>query len=180
NGVSPNFRDGDHNCKWTFEENKLFENGIAQFDPGDPDFFEQIAATLPRKTIRQVEIHFQALIEEVGMIESGLVPLPSYKDDEDKGDWRSISRKSVVTRTPAQVASHAQKYFIRLQNSTTTQRNNNASSTISSASIIKNNKNSNSTPPSSSSSAANIGEPMAATTVMTTASPSTSMPTNAS
>ncbi|KAM0945281.1 putative transcription factor MYB-HB-like family [Dioscorea sansibarensis] len=31
-----------------------------------------------------------------------------------KGDWRSISRNCVVTRTPTQVASHAQKYFIRL------------------------------------------------------------------
>ncbi|KAL4576732.1 hypothetical protein LXL04_012831 [Taraxacum kok-saghyz] len=30
-----------------------------------------------------------------------------------KGDWRSISRISVVTRSPAQVASHAQKYFLR-------------------------------------------------------------------
>ncbi|KAA8539122.1 hypothetical protein F0562_025814 [Nyssa sinensis] len=30
-----------------------------------------------------------------------------------KGDWRSISRKVVVTRTPTQVASHAQKYFLR-------------------------------------------------------------------
>ncbi|CAL0320828.1 unnamed protein product [Lupinus luteus] len=30
-----------------------------------------------------------------------------------KGDWRSISRNVVVTRTPTQVASHAQKYFIR-------------------------------------------------------------------
>ncbi|KAJ9540058.1 hypothetical protein OSB04_026564 [Centaurea solstitialis] len=30
-----------------------------------------------------------------------------------KGDWRSISRHSVVTRTPTQVASHAQKYFLR-------------------------------------------------------------------
>ena len=30
-----------------------------------------------------------------------------------KGDWRSISRESVKTRTPAQVASHAQKYFLR-------------------------------------------------------------------
>ncbi|XP_047340104.1 transcription factor DIVARICATA-like [Impatiens glandulifera] len=30
-----------------------------------------------------------------------------------KGDWRSIARKSVVTRTAAQVASHAQKYFAR-------------------------------------------------------------------
>ncbi|OIV90951.1 hypothetical protein TanjilG_16911 [Lupinus angustifolius] len=33
-----------------------------------------------------------------------------------KGDWRSISRNAVVTRTPTQVASHAQKYFLR-QNS---------------------------------------------------------------
>ncbi|KAI3914708.1 hypothetical protein MKW92_021882 [Papaver armeniacum] len=28
-----------------------------------------------------------------------------------KGDWRSISRFCVVSRTPTQVASHAQKYF---------------------------------------------------------------------
>ncbi|CAL9059387.1 unnamed protein product [Musa banksii] len=31
-----------------------------------------------------------------------------------KGDWRNISRNFVMTRTPTQVASHAQKYFIRL------------------------------------------------------------------
>jgi len=31
-----------------------------------------------------------------------------------KGDWRNISRNFVMTRTPTQVASHAQKYFLRL------------------------------------------------------------------
>ena len=30
-----------------------------------------------------------------------------------KGDWRNISRQCVITRNPAQVASQAQKYFIR-------------------------------------------------------------------
>lgn len=33
-----------------------------------------------------------------------------------KGDWRGISRHYVQTRTPTQVASHAQKYFIRQNN----------------------------------------------------------------
>ncbi|BAB89985.1 putative MCB2 protein [Oryza sativa Japonica Group] len=30
-----------------------------------------------------------------------------------KGDWRGISRSYVTTRTPTQVASHAQKFFLR-------------------------------------------------------------------
>ncbi|KAL6123407.1 hypothetical protein ACLB2K_075929 [Fragaria x ananassa] len=30
-----------------------------------------------------------------------------------KGDWRGIARNFVTTRTPTQVASHAQKYFLR-------------------------------------------------------------------
>uniref|UniRef100_A0A0D9WH19 HTH myb-type domain-containing protein n=1 Tax=Leersia perrieri TaxID=77586 RepID=A0A0D9WH19_9ORYZ len=33
-----------------------------------------------------------------------------------RGDWRNISRWSVKTRTPTQVASHAQKFFIRQAN----------------------------------------------------------------
>ncbi|KAH6556820.1 hypothetical protein KP509_1Z153100 [Ceratopteris richardii] len=33
-----------------------------------------------------------------------------------KGDWKGISRSYVTTRTPTQVASHAQKYFIRQNN----------------------------------------------------------------
>ncbi|URE27159.1 Myb-like DNA-binding domain [Musa troglodytarum] len=34
-------------------------------------------------------------------------------DKYGKGDWRNISRNCVLTRTPTQVASHAQKYFLR-------------------------------------------------------------------
>jgi SHAQKYF class myb-like DNA-binding protein len=36
-----------------------------------------------------------------------------------RGDWRNISRFAVRTRTPTQVASHAQKYFIRQANAAT-------------------------------------------------------------
>ncbi|XP_078447923.1 myb-like transcription factor family protein isoform X2 [Wolffia australiana] len=39
-----------------------------------------------------------------------------------KGDWRGISRNFVVSRTPTQVASHAQKYFIRQTNASRRKR----------------------------------------------------------
>ncbi|KAI0488266.1 hypothetical protein KFK09_028093 [Dendrobium nobile] len=39
-----------------------------------------------------------------------------------KGDWRGISRNYVITRTPTQVASHAQKYFIRQTNASRRKR----------------------------------------------------------
>jgi SHAQKYF class myb-like DNA-binding protein len=39
-----------------------------------------------------------------------------------KGDWRGISRNFVVSRTPTQVASHAQKYFVRQTNSSRRKR----------------------------------------------------------
>lgn len=39
-----------------------------------------------------------------------------------KGDWRGISRNFVTSRTPTQVASHAQKHFVRQTNSTRRRR----------------------------------------------------------
>lgn len=33
-----------------------------------------------------------------------------------RGDWRSISRNLVPSKTPTQIASHAQKYFLKLKN----------------------------------------------------------------
>ncbi|KAL8139499.1 hypothetical protein V2J09_005520 [Rumex salicifolius] len=39
-----------------------------------------------------------------------------------KGDWRGISRNFVVSRTPTQVASHAQKFFIRQTNASRRKR----------------------------------------------------------
>ncbi|XWS18952.1 hypothetical protein CRYUN_Cryun32bG0089000 [Craigia yunnanensis] len=39
-----------------------------------------------------------------------------------KGDWRRIARNFVMSRTPTQVASHAQKYFIRQSNVTRRKR----------------------------------------------------------
>ncbi|KAL6884542.1 hypothetical protein ACP4OV_010478 [Aristida adscensionis] len=171
---------------WTREEDKAFENAVAASPPppadGLPDesWFSALAASVPARTAEEVRRHYEALVEDVGAIEAGRVPLPRYAGEESaatpdgaagassapkdgggsghrreerkggadagkscskaeqerrkgipwteeehrlfllgldkfgKGDWRSISRNFVISRTPTQVASHAQKYFIRL------------------------------------------------------------------
>lgn len=160
-------------CFWTRAQDKAFENALVTHSEDSEDRWEKIAADVPGKTLEEVKHHYELLVEDVDLIESGRVPLPSYsscsegstgnaaeensgkkgqlgnvggesnnggkasKADQErrkgiawtedehrlfllgldkygKGDWRSISRNFVVTRTPTQVASHAQKYFIRL------------------------------------------------------------------
>ncbi|XP_027360796.1 transcription factor SRM1-like isoform X2 [Abrus precatorius] len=160
--------------EWSREQDKAFENALATYPEDAPDRWEKIAADVPGKTIEEIKLHYELLVEDINQIESGCVPLPPYNSSSEgsashasddgagkkggshghyssesnhgtkpsrsdqerrkgiawtedehrlfllgldkygKGDWRSISRNFVVTRTPTQVASHAQKYFIRL------------------------------------------------------------------
>ncbi|XP_010486370.1 PREDICTED: transcription factor DIVARICATA-like [Camelina sativa] len=138
--------------RWTKEDNKHFEIALAQFPEGSPSILESIAEHL-RKPVEEVKFYYDDLVYDVEQIETGKVPLPKYRDDDDdyvslkkaaesksqgtgrkkgipwtpeehrlfldglekygKGDWKSISRECVKTRSPMQVASHAQKYYLR-------------------------------------------------------------------
>ncbi|KAL0346679.1 UNVERIFIED_CONTAM: Transcription factor KUA1 [Sesamum calycinum] len=44
---------------------------------------------------------------------TGAPHVPNWAREARERDWRGISRNFVTTRTPTQVASHAQKYFLR-------------------------------------------------------------------
>ncbi|XP_054798674.1 transcription factor DIVARICATA-like [Prosopis cineraria] len=151
-----------NNTEWTREENKRFESALAIYDKDTPDRWLNVAAMIPGKTVCDVIKQYRELVEDIGEIEAGRVPIPGYlgssftfelvdhpnydayrkrpvafkgSDHErkkgvpwteeehrrflmgllkyGKGDWRNISRNFVVTKTPTQVASHAQKYYIR-------------------------------------------------------------------
>ncbi|MED6120890.1 hypothetical protein PIB30_025213 [Stylosanthes scabra] len=161
----------DSGSEWSWEQDKAFEEALVTYPDDAPDRWEKIAADVPGKTVEEIKQHYELLVEDVNLIESGRVTLPSYNSSSEgsathasdeggggkkgqhntefnhgnkgsrsdqerrkgiawtedehrlfllgldkygKGDWRSISRNFVVTRTPTQVASHAQKYFIRL------------------------------------------------------------------
>ncbi|KAL1217722.1 Transcription factor SRM1 [Cardamine amara subsp. amara] len=148
---------------WSRADDLAFERALAIYTDKTDYNWEKIAAAVPGKTIEQIKEHYEVLVRDVMMIESGYVPLPDYDVSEEpnhstsdkersigertsnkqkrefkqkwrkgvswtsdehrefllgleqygKGDWRSISRYSVLTRTPSQVASHAQKYYAR-------------------------------------------------------------------
>ncbi|KAI3409621.1 HTH myb-type domain-containing protein [Psidium guajava] len=107
------------------------------------DLVGKIAPEFPGKSVEQVGRHLEALWHDVDLIESGEVPFPGqWTADEEggrgrerkrglawtpeeherflrgleiygRGDWKSISRHVVISKSPTQVASHAQKYFNR-------------------------------------------------------------------
>lgn len=170
-----NSNDACYNSSWTREEDKVFENGLAIIPEDDYYRWQKIAEMIPGKTVEEIKLHYDILVEDINDIEAGLVPLPCYGDSPEndnishssdfdieevqpgkmhkssssrrkssrseserrkkgiawteeehrlfleglarygRGDWRSISRLCVISRTPTQVASHAQKYFMRLR-----------------------------------------------------------------
>lgn len=67
---------------WSFEENKMFENALADMDPSCPEFFENIGSRVPWKSNEDIRNHYHALVEDINMIESGNFPIPDYSSFE--------------------------------------------------------------------------------------------------
>ncbi|XWS25770.1 hypothetical protein CRYUN_Cryun27aG0096000 [Craigia yunnanensis] len=64
---------------WTPKQNKLFENALAIYDKDTPDRWHNLARAVGGKTVEEVKMHYENLVEDLKQIESGHVSLPPYK-----------------------------------------------------------------------------------------------------
>ncbi|KVI01970.1 protein RADIALIS-like 1 [Cynara cardunculus var. scolymus] len=63
---------------WTAKQNKDFEEALAVFDKDTPDRWHNIAKAVGDKTAEEVKRHYEILLEDLKIIESGQVPFPNY------------------------------------------------------------------------------------------------------
>ncbi|OIV89800.1 hypothetical protein TanjilG_30549 [Lupinus angustifolius] len=66
------------NSTWSPKQNKKFESALAIFDKDTPDRWENVARAIGGKTIEEVKLHYENLVEDLKMIEEGHVPTPKY------------------------------------------------------------------------------------------------------
>ncbi|GER32463.1 homeodomain-like superfamily protein [Striga asiatica] len=84
---------GAGDTKWTWEEDKQFENGLVDFPEDFPDRWGQIASRIATKSAADVEQHYAVLLEDLRAIESGMVESPEYRD-------RDVGRSSEPQKCP--------------------------------------------------------------------------------
>lgn len=68
--------------RWSWEEDKQFENCLVEFAEDCADRWEKIAARLGTKSAAEVERHYAVLLDDVAAIEAGRIELPAYSEKE--------------------------------------------------------------------------------------------------
>ncbi|KAI5660953.1 hypothetical protein M9H77_20276 [Catharanthus roseus] len=65
---------------WTPQQNKLFEKALVQFDKDTPERWQKVATAVGGgKSADEVKRHYEILLEDLKLIESGRVPIPTYR-----------------------------------------------------------------------------------------------------
>ncbi|CAJ2642182.1 protein RADIALIS-like 6-like [Trifolium pratense] len=71
----------EYTPNWTRKQNKQFEVALTIHREDTPDKWdwEKIAEAVDGKSVEEVQIHYEKLVEDIMNIESGNVPIPDYK-----------------------------------------------------------------------------------------------------
>lgn len=78
-----NYPNSSDQKEWTYHEDKKFENALAELDHDSPNFFENINAIMPWKSVAQIKSHYEKLAADIEMIESGEICTPNYDEVKD-------------------------------------------------------------------------------------------------
>lgn len=69
--------------EWSRDEDKAFENAIAMHWVEDSkEIWDKIASLVPTKTLEELKLHYQVLVDDVDAIEAGQIEVPNYPSDE--------------------------------------------------------------------------------------------------
>lgn len=73
----------------------MFEQALVAFPETLPDRWQRIAIELTGRTAEEVREHYDALVHDVGEIESGRVEIPSYSDEANElSGWDPVGQIS--------------------------------------------------------------------------------------
>lgn len=67
---------------WSRDDDIAFERALAIYTDETENRWGKIAEVVPGKTLEQIMEHYEDLVHDVTMIESGRVPLPDYGKHE--------------------------------------------------------------------------------------------------
>lgn len=84
--MSGDEEEGESGSRWSRDQDKAFENGLATYSEDDPDRWDKIAGDVAGKSVDEIKRHYDLLIDDVAQIESGRVPIPSYSNDNENDD----------------------------------------------------------------------------------------------
>ncbi|KAK3026990.1 hypothetical protein RJ639_041751 [Escallonia herrerae] len=84
----------DGSSSWTPQENKRFERALAQYDKDTPDRWQNITRAVGGgKSAEEVKRHYELLLEDLRLIESGGVPIPRYMTTASTAPENAIGLK---------------------------------------------------------------------------------------
>lgn len=80
--------------RWTWEEDKQFEDCLVEFAQDSADRWEKISARLGTKSAAEVERHYALLLDDVSAIDAGRIEPPAYAEKDVAGSSEPQCPKS--------------------------------------------------------------------------------------
>lgn len=68
-----------YSSSWTRRQDKQFEKALALYDKDTPNRWQYVAKAVDGKSVEEVKRHYEILLEDLSLIESGRVQIPKYR-----------------------------------------------------------------------------------------------------